>query len=149
MRVLPLLLLITLTAPCPTLLGQQRSPDEAAIRKSVEALAAALNARDAKGGARLFAEDGDQIVLGSARYRGRADIERAYREKRLSIPDGKHIAIAVMSIRFVLPDVALVDVEGHLVERPATSRDRAFYIMVRRGGAWQIAALRVYAPQSS
>ena len=148
MRVLPLLLTIILTAPGSTILGQERAADETAIRKSITALEGALNAHDATGGARLFAEDGDQIVLGSAQYRGRADIERAYREKRLSIPDGKHIAITVRSIRFISPDVALVDVEGHLVEAPSASKDRAFYVMVRRGGSWQIAALRVHGPES-
>jgi uncharacterized protein (TIGR02246 family) len=149
MRVLPLLLTIALAVPCRPVLGQQRAPDEAAIRKSIAALETALNAHDASGGARLFAEDGDQIVRGSAQYRGRAEIERAYREKRLAIPTGKHIAITVRSIRFISPDVALVDVEGHLVEMPSTSKDRAFYVMVRGDGSWQIAALRVYAPEST
>ena len=149
MRVLMLFLAIGLSAPSCAAFAQQRASDENAIRSQVKALEGALNTRDAIGGAGLFAEDGDQIVLSSSLYRGRSTIERAYREKRLAIPEGKHILITVQSVRFISPDVALVDVEGQLVETPSTSKDRAFYVMVRRGGSWHIAALRVFAPEGS
>ena len=143
MRTLSLLLLITLVAAAPRAFAQRQASDEAAIRGRIQALETALNAHDARGGAALFAEDGDQIVGRSALYRGRPVMERAYREKLLALPKGRHIAIKVRSIRFPTPDVALVDVEGHLVEAPETTKDRAFYVMVQRDGSWLISALRV------
>lgn len=148
MRNILFMLLITAAAG-PKAHAQERASDEAAIRGRIQALESALNARDARGGAALFTEHGDQIVGGSALYSGRAAMERAYREKLLSIPEGRHISVSVRSIRFPLPDVALVNVEGHLVENPAATKDRAFYVMVRRKGSWLIEALRVMGVEKS
>jgi hypothetical protein len=56
--------------------------------------------------------------------------------------------LTVQSLRFLTPDVAVADCTAEFSAGEPT-RDRATYVLVRRGGAWQVAALRVMEAEAS
>ena len=60
----------------------------------------------------------------------------------------RRIMLTVQSLRFLTPDVAVADCTAEFSAGEPT-RDRATYVLVRRGGAWQVAALRVMEAEAS
>ena len=135
-------------APVPSALGQERPADERAIRETVEAIPTALNARDWEAAAAPFAEDGDVLVPGSPLASGRAAIAAFWEQGWSDAPDDRRITVTIQAIRFLGPDVAIVELTAEFsVGEPA--RDRATYVIVRTGDAWQVAALRVMLAEGS
>ena len=135
-------------APVPIARGQERPADERAIRETVEAVPTALNARDWEAAAAPFAEDGDVLVPGSPLASGRAAIAAFWEQGWSAAPDDRRIAVTIQAIRFLSPDVAIVELTAEFsAGEPA--RDRATYVIVRRGEAWQVAALRVMQAETS
>jgi len=134
-------------APVPIALGQERPADERAIRETVEAIPTALNARDWEAAAAPFAEDGDVLVPGSPLASGRAAIAAFWEQGWSDVPD-RRIAVTIQAIRFLGPDVAIVELTAEFSVGEPT-RDRATYVIVRTGDAWQVAALRVMLAEGS
>ena len=134
-------------APVPIALGQERPADERAIRETVEAIPTALNARDWEAAAAPFAEDGDVLVPGSPLASGRAAISAFWEQGWSDVPD-RRIAVTIQAIRFLGPDVAIVELTAEFSVGEPT-RDRATYVIVRTGDAWQVAALRVMLAEGS
>ena len=134
-------------APVPIALGQERPADERAIRETVEAVPTALNARDWAAAAAPFAEDGDVLVPGSPLASGRAAIAAFWEQGWSDVPD-RRIAVTIQAIRFLGPDVAIVELTAEFSVGEPT-RDRATYVIVRTGDAWQVAALRVMLAEGS
>jgi len=118
-----------------------RVADERAIRDAVKAVTDALNARDYAAAATLFAEDGDLVLPGAVRVSGRAAI-RAEWDRVWSTAADRRIAVTVRDIRFVGPDTALAELTAEF-SSGTPARDRATYVMVRRGDRWEAAALRI------
>jgi uncharacterized protein (TIGR02246 family) len=136
-------------APVPSALGQERPADERAIRETVEAVATALNARDWEAAAARFAEDGDVLVPGSPLASGgRAAIAAFWEQGWSDAPDDRRITVTIQAIRFLGPDVAIAELTAEFsAGEPA--RDRATFVIVRTGDAWQVAALRVMQAERS
>ena len=124
------------------LFAQPRSNAEAAIRHRVATLETAWNKRDAAALAALYAVDGDAIVMDSPLASGRPAIQAAVAADMAKQSPTLRIRITPASIRFLSPDIALVNTIARFNEG-AVEEDRGTWIMVRRRGSWLIAALRV------
>jgi uncharacterized protein (TIGR02246 family) len=122
------------------------SRDEAAIRELVQKYVDAREARDPKAIASLFTGDADQLVSDGTWRRGRDELVRGMLQS--SARTGGHRRIAVTSIRFLAPDVALVD--GRYRQAGlVTGRDRELWttLLLRRDPTgWRIAAIRNMLP---
>ncbi len=139
---------LAVIAPVPIALGQERPADERAIRELVQVVPTALNARDWAAAAAPFADDGDVILPRSPRVSGRAAISAFWEQGWSDAPDDRRIAVTIQAIRFLGPDVAIAELTAEFsAGEPA--RDRATYVIVRRGEAWQVAALRVMLAERS
>ena len=122
--------------------AQSRAADEAAIRTRVTALEAAINQRDAAAYAALFAADGDLIVLDGTPVQGREAIQASSAQNWAATP-GRRATITPTSIRFVGPDIAIVNTLARFTVGATTTEDRGTWVLHREGGAWLVTALRV------
>lgn len=138
------MLLIFLVAALVLVAGpaspQNQAADEAAIRDRVAAMETALNAGDYAGVAALYAPDGDVMIVDGPIVSGRAAIQADAEADWGAAPE-RRIALTVTSLRFLGPDVAIVNTRAELNE--GAWEDRGTWVMVRRGGEWLLAALRV------
>ena len=85
--------------------------EEALIRKAVDAEEDAWNRGDAKAFAARFQEEGSLTDVLGAVSRGRAEIERRQSELFSSYFKGSRLALKVRKIRFLKPDVALIEID--------------------------------------
>jgi uncharacterized protein (TIGR02246 family) len=134
---------------CVPVLAQGTSPapgDEMAVREVVRKYVDAREARDPKAIEALFATDADQLVSDGAWRKGRDELVRGMLES--SRKTGGRRTIDVESIRFLAPDVALVD--GHYKQTGlAEGKDREMWttiILKRDPKGWRIAAIRNMLP---
>jgi len=118
-----------------------RAADERAIRETIERLTQALNGRDYAAAAAPFGEDGDLVLPGAARATGRAAVEAKW-SRAWSAAGDRRIAVTVRAVRFVGSDAALAELTAEF-SSGTPARDRATYVLVRRGDRWNVAALRV------
>lgn len=148
MRMTLLFIGLLVASPLQRAEGQVRPADEQAVRQLIQATGAALNARDYAAAAGVFGADGDVILPRSRRVSGQAAIRVFWQETWSGAPAERRIALTVQSLRFLGADVAIADCTAKFtVGEPA--RDRATYVLVRRGGAWKVAALRVMEAEAS
>ena len=127
-------------APDPT-------QDESAIRETISAAAAALNARDFAGYAEMFAEEGDVLSYGGPKVTGRAAIQDDMVKAWKVQPASCRVALKVEAVRFVSANLALVDVPASFSGCKGWSTNYGSSVMQRVGDRWQSAGLRV-APRS-
>ena len=125
--------------------------EEALIRKAVDAEEDAWNRADAKDFAARFQEEGSLTdVLGSV-SRGRAEIGRRQSELFSSYFRGSRLALKVRKIRFLKPDVALIEIDtevsgfhrsppGVYVDAEKVIRTRLLQVMVKSGSSWSVAS---------
>jgi uncharacterized protein (TIGR02246 family) len=122
------------------------SADEAGIRANVAAFETAWNKRDMGGVAATYAPDGDVVVFDGPRVTGREAIRKMMEAELSTTPASKRISLTVISIRVIGQDVAIADTVARFNEGPV-QENRGTSVLVRRGGTWLIAALRVFAAQ--
>jgi uncharacterized protein (TIGR02246 family) len=119
------------------------SADEAAVRTVVTNYVAAREARDPRAVAALFTADADQYTTGGQWRRGRDQVVPGTAESSRQNPGAR--SIRVESVRFVTPDVAIVDgpyeITGSDVRRWTT------IVLEREPDGWRIAAIRNMAPR--
>ena len=121
---------------------QDRSADEAAIRTLLAANEASANQRDAAGVAATFAPDGDIWIVGGPRVSGRTEIRRS-EEEFYRAPGFREWRVTIDTIRFLSPDVAVVETTTITTLATSETRGQASWVVARRDGAWKIAAVRV------
>lgn len=115
-----------------------QSPDEDKIRELVDLLVSSFNSGDAATIAELYEIDADRRDGSGEWARGRAQIERMYHQSVQKIPKGMSVQFEYI-IRFLVPDVALVDGTWTMGE----NRKGPFtVVMVNRSGTWLAAAGR-------
>ncbi|MGE5715825.1 MAG: SgcJ/EcaC family oxidoreductase [Acidobacteriota bacterium] len=125
--------------------------EEPLIRKSADAEEDAWNRGDAKAFAARFQEDGSSTDVLGAVSRGRAEIERRQSELFASFFKGSRLALKVRKIRFLKPDVALVEIDAEVsgfhkpppavyVDAEKVIRTRLLQVMVKSGSDWTIAS---------
>lgn len=134
--------LVTVAFLAGPVLAADDAASAAGVRARVKALEAAWNARDAGGIAAVFAPDGDLILGDSPRYSGQEAIRLSSQDMASATPPARKISISVDAIRHLSPDIAIAECTAKFSAGEPT-QDRATWVMVRRQGAWQIAALRV------
>jgi uncharacterized protein (TIGR02246 family) len=129
-----------------TLSAQSRAADEAAIRAHTVAIENAINKRDAVALVALFAPDADEIQGDGPRVAGRDAMRQAQEADLATWPPTRRFSLAVTGIRFLSPDIAIVDTAARFNEGPVRA-NRATSVVVRQAGKWLIATLRVYPAQ--
>jgi uncharacterized protein (TIGR02246 family) len=122
------------------------SADEAAHRAVVQKYVDAREAKDPKAIEALFTTEADQLVSDGTWRRGRDALVRGMLESSRRNPARR--SITVESVRFLTPEVALVD--GRYIQQGAEGgKDRQMWtaITLKRGpDGWRIAAIRNMLP---
>jgi len=90
-----------------TIAAQEKAED--LIHAALQTYASSWNSGDAHAIAELFTTDADYTGYGSVMTRGRADIQARYESLLAGAFAGTQLTAAMSSLRFVKPDVAIVD----------------------------------------
>ena len=145
---LPHFILILMLPPMHLVAGEPaaQSGDESTVRAVVQKYVDAREARDPKAIEPLFTEDADQLVSDGTWRRGREALVRGMLESSRRNPARR--SITVESVRFLSPEVALVD--GRYIQKGAEGgKDREMWTAItlkRVAGGWRIAAIRNMLP---
>lgn len=101
----------------------------------------------------FFSDNSDMIVGILPRVVGREAIVDAWDRYFTHIDSGRLLTISIESIRFLGPDVALINVEtttggnhSETNEILESRKARGTWVVTRNGGDWQISALRAHSP---
>ncbi|MGA2255775.1 MAG: SgcJ/EcaC family oxidoreductase [Thermoguttaceae bacterium] len=123
--------------------GPAHQQDEKAIRLAVEAFAKAYNAGDAKAIARRFVADGEVVSEEGQSTQGREGIEQVFAGIFKEHPK-THMDLAIESIRFVGPDMAVEDGMTTVTHGPDEPAQHSPYSVVhaRHDGKWLMASSR-------
>jgi uncharacterized protein (TIGR02246 family) len=121
--------------------------DEAAIREVVSKYVDAREKRDPKLLEALFTEDADQLTTAGEWRKGRDNVVRGGIASSQANPGSRQIAIE--TVRFVAPGVALADGRYEIsgAQGVAPRRMWTTFVLTRGdAGAWRVAAIRNMAP---
>src|SRR5262245_59082253 len=125
---------------------ESKEGEEKAIGQFAEALVAAFDKRDAAGLAGLWSEDGEYIsAITGERMRGRKAIEADYaaRLKKAKGAKGVQLRLAIDAIRFISPQVAVVDGTSTVTKGDQNPDDSTFtMILVKKDGRWLLDSVR-------
>ena len=125
----------------------QPPAEEAAVKEIVRQYVDARDKRDAAALSALFTEDADQLVTTGLWRQGRAAVVAGGIASSQGNPGTRQIAIE--TVRFVAPGVALADGRYEIAgEAGAPPRKmRTTFVVIRDTvGAWRITAIRNMAP---
>lgn len=121
--------------------------DEAAIREVVRKYVDAREKRDPKLLEALFTEDADQLTTAGEWRKGRDNVVRGGIASSQANPGSRQIAIE--TVRFVAPGVALADGRYEIsgAQGAAPRPMWTTFVLTRGGpGEWRVAAIRNMAP---
>jgi uncharacterized protein (TIGR02246 family) len=123
--------------------GVGTGTDEAAIRAVLQARNAAYNRHDAAAMTSVHALDAD-LVTGTGRYlSGRAALERYYADQVNEADKNAIVKIDALKLRFLTPDVALLDMDGTVTGRlDGIAKNHATWTYVKRNSKWEVVAIR-------
>ena len=142
---LTLLIALMLTTAAPAA-QSGTTEEEAAVRAVVARYVEARGRTDAAAIAALFTEDADQLTSAGEWRRGRAALVQGTLASSKANAGAR--TIAIKTVRFPTRDVAVADGE-YTIGATGTAAERRMwtsFVMVRRGGAWQISAIRNMLP---
>jgi uncharacterized protein (TIGR02246 family) len=126
--------------------------DEAPIRAIIAEQVRAWNAGDAKAFSASFAEDGSFTNIRGTVFYGHRAFEDRHAEIFRGFFKGSKLAMSPTRIRFVRPDVAIVDISAEVSELRGRTppgvkamadgklRTRLQEVLVKDKGAWQVAS---------
>ena len=122
-----------------------RGSDDAAVRDIVRRYTQARELNDPKAIEALFTDDADQYTTSGDWRRGRLALVKGMLDTSARNPGTRAITIA--AVRFVTPDVAIVDGEY----RTGTDARRLWTTLIvkRVAAGWRISAIRNAAPTGS
>jgi len=128
--------------------ADKNSAEEAAIRKTAETFAQAYADGDAKAVAAHYTADAEYVDDHGNVFQGRQAIEDLLTDFFAENP-GSQIDLAVNTIRFVSPGVAVEDGLTTVVRQAGHPPDRSRYtaVHVKTDGKWLTAAARDHAPK--
>lgn len=138
-------LAILLLALSQTLYAQNnRAADEAAIRDNVKQLETGWNTKSGAAFAKPFAEDADYVVINGNYIKGRETIATGHQRIFDTIFKDTQIALTVKQLRFIRPDVAVVQVSGQRSGPTSELMQDAImtFVMTKEGKTWTIAAFQ-------
>ena len=120
--------------------------DEAAIRANVGQMANGWNSKNGEQFAAPFAEDADYVVINGMQIKTRSVIAKSHQAIFDTIYKNSEIKLAVDSIRFLKPDVAVVHVSGGLNvtqgDSKWTDHAKMTLVMTKNKDRWEIAAFQ-------
>jgi len=127
----------------------QASPDETAVRSIIQEEIAAWNSGDAVAFSRHFAADGTFTNIRGQFFTGREAFTERHDFIFKGIYRGTTMKQDVVSLKFVRPDVAIVETltavigiqkpsPGMSLDTKARLRSRLLQVMVKDGGEWRI-----------
>ena len=144
MRMLIVVLSIVLSGSAAAQAPQTKN-DEAAVREVVRRYTQARELSDPKAIAALFTADADQYTTSGEWRRGLSQLVKGMLDTSARNPGTR--AIEVAAVRFITPDVAIVDGE---YRTGADARQLWTTLTVtRQGTGWRIAAIRNMAPTAA
>jgi uncharacterized protein (TIGR02246 family) len=125
--------------------------EEPLIRKVIDAEEDAWNRGDVKAFAARFQEEGSFTDIFGAVSRGRKELESRHAALFASYFKGSLLALKVRKVRFLHPDVAIVDIDTEVtgfhkpppaihVDAEKVIRTRLVQVMVKAGNEWAIAS---------
>lgn len=127
--------------------------DREAIRKLHADFAAAWDRDDAKGMAACWAANGDLVNPFGRVAKGRRAVEQLLAEEHSGFVKNTQFASRVEAIRFLKPDVAVVDVSwlitgAHAADGTELEPVKGTYaaVMCKSKGRWEVSASRVLIP---
>jgi uncharacterized protein (TIGR02246 family) len=136
--------------------AQERAED--VIRATLQTYATAWNTANAHGIAELYTVDADYTGYGSVMTRGRSEIEARYASLFTGAFAGTQLTVDMSSLRFIKPDVAIVDGSLDLTAHapdgtPQVSKGLFIAIMTDDGGQWKFTTfwskrLQIAPPQA-
>lgn len=101
----------------------------------------------------FFADDSDMIIGILPRIVGREAIAASWDRYFSRIDSDRLISISIESVRFLSPDIALINVatttggsRSETKEILESRKARGTWVMIRAGGTWKISALRAHSP---
>lgn len=119
--------------------------DEAAVRDVVRRYTDARELSDPKAIEALFTSDADQYTTGGEWRRGVPQLVKGMLETSARNPGPRVIAVA--AVRFITPDVAIVD--GDYTTGVDARRIWTTITVKRESGRWRITAIRNIAPAAA
>ena len=127
--------------------GSGASEEELAIRNVLAAATAAFNRHAAKLTPDGYSDDFDVVNPAGGRVAGRPDLGDAFQ----TYLKNAHKAETLQRIRFIRPDVALVDAEYEFTGTEIRPDPKGFetILLVRNNGRWVITALRMMTPPAA
>jgi uncharacterized protein (TIGR02246 family) len=143
-----LLLLGLAQATSGTVIGrhQAEAPEAAAVRKVLDAFAAAFNRGDATALAATFTTDAEYVDEGGEITLGREAIQKEVAGLFAETPDLK-LALGEASVRLIRPDVATARGTATLTVADGGSADGGFTaVFVRENDSWRISNLQETLP---
>ena len=146
--VLVCLLAAALTPALRAQRSVSRAADEAAVRDVVARYVTAREARNPSAVEALFTPDADQFTTAGEWRRGREQIRSGTAESSQRNPGSRRISVD--AVRFVTPDVAIVDGPYEIAAEGAASARRMWttVVLVRTAEEWRISAIRNMAPNT-
>ena len=142
MRWLTLVLCVAAAASLQAQSTSSNKSDDAAVRDIVRRYTEARELNDPKAIAALFTDDADQYTTSGDWRRGISQLVKGMLETSARNPGVRAITIA--AVRFVTPDVAVVDGE---YKTGTGARPLWTTLIVKRvASGWRIAAIRNAAP---
>ena len=141
-------LLIALASTCAVSAtlphAQGRSDDERSVRELVDTYVAARERVNPEAIGALFTEEADQLTSSGEWRRGREALVAG--TMRSSQANAGRRTITIRTVRFPAPDVAIADGEYVIAGASGTRNMWTSFLLVRRGGGWQIDAIRNMLP---
>ncbi len=126
--------------------GANNAADEAAIRANVGQMSNGWNAKNGEQFAAPFAEDADYVIINGMQIKTRKVIAKSHQAIFDTIYKNSDIKLAVDSIRFLKPDVAVVHVSGGLSvirgDSKWTDNAKMTLVMTKNKDRWEIAAFQ-------
>jgi uncharacterized protein (TIGR02246 family) len=120
--------------------------DEAALRKVISDYAAAWSQHDPKALSKIFAEDADFVGGSGGLIKGRAAFEKIMAEEHATVFKSYTLKTTVDQIRFLKPDIALIDGAYEATHAHDDSANRfvgMFTLVMRKiGRDWLCLAMR-------
>lgn len=124
-----------------------QSSDEAAIRALVQKYMEARNTKDAEATRALFTSDADQLVSSGEWRKGIDALVRGAMAS--SQKEAGKSTITVESIRFVTPDIAIMDGRYEVPSGNDVRKMWSTMVVKRTNEGWRIAAIRNMLPAAA
>jgi uncharacterized protein (TIGR02246 family) len=118
--------------------------EEAAVRALVDRISDGWQKADPDGVAAVFAETGAMVAGEGSHRNGRPAIAQFMRQVFTGMPKGMRLTTRFMSLRFLRPDVALLQTEGGFLmpgetQLPAERLGIQSFVAIKHGRTWQVA----------